>query len=65
MNFHTNSLPLIPPVQGEKRAPGGTSLVFPNVTITVAENHLASVITDPLAPGRTHAILGFFFVGGV
>lgn len=63
LSFNANSLPLIPPVAGEKRAPGGTSLVFPNVTITVAENHLASVITDPLAPDKTHAILGFFFTG--
>jgi hypothetical protein len=57
------SLPLIPRVPGKEDWIGGTSIVFPNVTITVSDNHLASVITDPLAPDRTHAILGFFFVG--
>ena len=56
-------LPPIPRIPGFEDNLGGTSLVFPNVTITLAENHLASVITDPLAPNRTHAILGFFFVG--
>lgn len=56
-------MPLIPATPGYETRAGGTSLIFPNVTLTVSENHLASVITDPLAPGRTHAILGFFFVG--
>lgn len=58
-----SSLPNIPRIPGFEDNLGGTSLIFPNVTITLADNHLASVITDPLAPDRTHAILGFFFVG--
>ena len=40
-----------------------TSIIFPNVTLTVSNNHLASVITDPIAPDRTVGKLGFFFVG--
>lgn len=63
LNLHGMRLPPIPRIPGFEDNLGGTSLVFPNVTITLAENHLASVITDPLAPNRTHAILGFFFVG--
>jgi len=58
-----NTLPLIPQVEGEERAMGGTSLIFPNVTLTCHDNHLASVIADPVAPNKTHAILGFFFAG--
>ena len=57
------TLPNIPRIPGFEANLGGTSLIFPNVTITLADNHLASVITDPLAPDKTHAILGFFFVG--
>jgi choline monooxygenase len=63
LTFNGEGLPLLPRVTGLEDATGGTSLIFPNVTITVSENHLASVITDPLAPDKTHAILGFFFVG--
>jgi choline monooxygenase len=63
LTFDGDGLPLIPRIAGHEESTGGTSLVFPNVTITVSENHLASVITDPLAPDKTHAILGFFFVG--
>ncbi len=63
LNMEGVSLPAIPRIPGFEHNLGGTSLVFPNVTITLADNHLASVITDPLAPDRTHAILGFFFVG--
>ncbi len=62
LTFNGEGLPLIRQV-GHEDATGGTSLVFPNVTLTVSENHLASVITDPLAPDKTHAILGFFFLG--
>lgn len=63
LTFNGDGLPLIPATSGHETRAGGTSLIFPNVTLTVSENHLASVITDPLAPDRTHAILGFFFVG--
>ena len=63
LTFNGDGLPLIPPTPGHETRAGGTSLIFPNVTLTVSENHLASVITDPLAPDRTHAVLGFFFVG--
>jgi hypothetical protein len=63
LTFNGEGLPLIPRMAGHEDATGGTSLIFPNVTITVSENHLASVITDPLAPDKTHAILGFFFAG--
>jgi choline monooxygenase len=63
VNLTGAPLPPVPRIPGFEDNIGGTSLVFPNVTITLADNHLASVITDPLAPDRTHAILGFFFVG--
>jgi choline monooxygenase len=55
-------LPLVPDTLGSDRR-GSTSIIFPNVTVTLAPNHIASVITDPLAPDRTMAKLGFFFVG--
>jgi phenylpropionate dioxygenase-like ring-hydroxylating dioxygenase large terminal subunit len=52
-------LPLVPDTLGSVRR-GSTSIIFPNVTVTLAPNYIASVITDPLAPGRTMAKLGFF-----
>ena len=55
-------LPLVPDTLGSERR-GSTSIIFPNVTVPLAPNHIASVITDPLAPDRTMAKLGFFFVG--
>ena len=57
-----NLLPLVPDKRDADRS-GSTSIIFPNVTVTLAPNHIASVITDPLAPDRTMAKLGFFFVG--
>jgi hypothetical protein len=63
LTINGDGLPLIPQVPGHDNRAGGTSLIFPNVTLTVSDNHLASVITDPLLPNKTHAILGFFFVG--
>ncbi len=38
-------------------------MIFPNVTMTIAGNHIASVVTDPVAPDKTIAKMGFFFVG--
>ena len=61
--FDVAGLPPVPRMLGEHKYGGGTSLVFPNVTITALDNHLASVITLPVAPGKTKAILGFFFTG--
>lgn len=58
-----NPLPPIPMAEGTERTIC-TSILFPNVTLTVTENHLASVITDPIAPDRSVAKLGFFFVDG-
>jgi len=55
-------LPLLPLAPGAERTVC-TSVLFPNVTLTVTENHLASVITDPIAPDRTVARMGFFFAG--
>ena len=55
-------LPMIPLTSGASRTVC-TSVLFPNVTVTVTENHLASVIIDPLAPDRTVAKMGFFFAG--
>ncbi len=55
-------LPSIPLAPGAERTIC-TSILFPNVTVTVTDNHLASVITDPIAPDRTVAKMGFFFVG--
>ncbi len=57
-----NHLPLIPVPEGKTRF-SGTSVIFPNVTMTIAPNHIASVITDPIAPDQTIAKMGFFFVG--
>ena len=55
-------LPLVPNKRVVDHS-GSTSIIFPNVTVTLAPNHVASVITDPLAPDRTIGKLGFFFVG--
>lgn len=55
-------LPPLPIAPGADRTVC-TSVLFPNVTVTVTENHLASVIIDPLAPDRTVAKMGFFFAG--
>ncbi|NKB58209.1 MAG: Rieske 2Fe-2S domain-containing protein [Alphaproteobacteria bacterium] len=41
-----------------------TSILFPNVTITMMDNYIATVISDPIAPDRTVARLAFYFVGG-
>ena len=53
-------LPAIPVSPGAPRTVC-TSVLLPNVTVTVTENHLASVIIDPLGPDRTIAKMGFFF----
>ncbi|MDA0261430.1 MAG: aromatic ring-hydroxylating dioxygenase subunit alpha, partial [Proteobacteria bacterium] len=57
-----SNLPDIPLRGGEARMTG-TSIIFPNVTMTLTANHIASVITLPLAPNLTIARMGFFFVG--
>lgn len=56
-------LPSIPVAPGAQRTIC-TSVLFPNVTVTITDNHVASVIIDPIAPDRTIAKLGFFFVDG-
>lgn len=55
-------LPLIPFAAGKKRV-RCTSVVFPNMTLTLQSDHLASVIADPLAADRTVSKMGYFFVG--
>ena len=57
-----SKLPMIPVSEGKERF-GGTNVIFPNVTMTIAGNHIASVVTDPIAPDKTIAKMGFFFVG--
>jgi choline monooxygenase len=55
-----NPLPPIPLPRGNERTLS-TSILFPNVTITMMDNYIASVIADPIAPDRTVTKLGFFF----
>jgi choline monooxygenase len=55
-------LPLIPYPEGRKRV-RCTSVVFPNMTLTLQSDHLASVIADPVAADRTVSKMGYFFVG--
>jgi len=55
-------LPLIPFPEGQKRV-RCTSVVFPNMTLTLQSDHLASVIAAPVAADRTVSKMGFFFVG--
>ncbi|MBI1245492.1 MAG: Rieske 2Fe-2S domain-containing protein [Alphaproteobacteria bacterium] len=55
-------LPAIPFPEGKKRV-RCTSVVFPNMTLTLQSDHLASVIADPVAADRTVSKMGFFFVG--
>ena len=56
------ALPLIPFPEGRKRV-RCTSVVFPNMTLTLQSDHLASVIATPLGADRTVSKMGFFFVG--
>lgn len=55
-------LPPIPFAEGKPRV-RCTSVVFPNMTLTLQSDHLASVIADPIAPDRTISKMGYFFVG--
>ena len=56
-------LPTIPLAPGTARTTC-TSILLPNVTVTVTQIHLASVIIDPIAPDRTIEKLGFFVGDG-
>ena len=58
----SHGLPPIPFADGADRVTC-TSVIFPNVTLTLQTNHIASVIAVPVAPNRTIARMGFFFVG--
>ncbi|MSO65966.1 MAG: aromatic ring-hydroxylating dioxygenase subunit alpha [Alphaproteobacteria bacterium] len=55
-------LPVIPFPAGRKRV-RCTSVLFPNMTLTLGADQLASVIADPLAADRTVSKMGYFFVG--
>ena len=57
-----SELPMIPFPEGAERVTS-PNLVLPNVEITIVRDHIGSIITDPLAPDRTVARMGFFFVG--
>ena len=57
-----NDLPYIPIPEGRERV-RCTSVVFPNLTLTLQSDHLASVVAMPLAPDRTVSKMGYFFVG--
>ena len=58
----SHGLPQIPFAESAERLTC-TSIIFPNVTLTLQANHIASVITLPIAPNRTLGRMGFFFVG--
>ena len=57
-----SDLPVIPFPEGTDRVTS-PNLVLPNVEISIVRDHIGSIITDPLAPDRTIARMGFFFVG--
>jgi phenylpropionate dioxygenase-like ring-hydroxylating dioxygenase large terminal subunit len=57
-----NDLPYIPFPDDAKRV-RCTSVVFPNMTLTLQSDHLSSVIAMPLAPDHTVSQMGYFFVG--
>ncbi len=57
-----NDLPYIPIPEGRERV-RCTSVVFPNLTLTLQSDHLASVIAMPVAPDRTVSKMAYFFVG--
>lgn len=57
-----NDLPYIPFPEGRERV-RCTSVLFPNMTLTLQSDHLSSVVTEPVAPDRTIAKMGYFFVG--
>lgn len=57
-----NDLPYIPIPEGRERV-RCTSVVFPNLTLTLQSDHLASVVAMPIAPDRTISKMAYFFVG--
>ncbi|MBI3517373.1 MAG: aromatic ring-hydroxylating dioxygenase subunit alpha [Proteobacteria bacterium] len=57
-----NDLPYIPIPEGAERV-RCTSVIFPNLTLTVQSDHLSSVVAIPIAPDRTVSQMGYFFVG--
>ncbi len=55
-------LPYVPlPAGADRRR--STSLLFPNMTLTMRGDHLASVVAIPMAADRTISQMGYFFVG--
>lgn len=57
-----NDLPYIPFPDDSKRV-RCTSVVFPNMTLTLQSDHLSSVVAMPQAADHTVSQMGYFFVG--
>jgi len=60
--FKDTGLPLIPFPEGRERVTA-PNYIFPNIEIDLVRDNLSSIIYEPVAPGRTIAKMGFFFVG--
>ena len=60
--FKDTGLPLIPFPDGMERVTA-PNYVFPNVEIDLVRDNISSIIYEPIAPNRTIAKMGFFFVG--
>ena len=60
--FKDTGLPLIPFPEGKERVTA-PNFVFPNVEIDLVRDNISSIIYEPVAPDRTIAKMGFFFLG--
>jgi len=60
--FKETGLPLIPFPNGNERVTA-PNFIFPNIEIDLVRDNISSIIYEPVAPNRTIAKMGFFFVG--
>ena len=61
--YKETGLPLIPFPEGKERVTA-PNFIFPNVEIDLVRDNISSIIYEPVAPDRTTAKMGFFFLGG-
>ncbi|MBI1774099.1 MAG: aromatic ring-hydroxylating dioxygenase subunit alpha [Proteobacteria bacterium] len=59
----THAMPKIPVRAGAKPFIGCTGAVLPNTTVTIGVSSYVPTIYTPVAPGRTHAHMAWYFVG--
>ena len=60
--FKDTGLPSIPFPEGKERVTA-PNFIFPNIEIDLVRDNISSIIYEPVAPDRTIARMGFFFLG--